>query len=113
MLLNSLIVISAVAFLFYGFSFFLNSGMKGEFERYGLDKFRKLIGCLQLFGGLGLLVGLVLQPILVISSGGLSLLMMIGFAVRLKMKDRFLLCLPSFMFMILNFYICVQAIKLP
>jgi ABC-type sugar transport system permease subunit len=110
MLLNILIVISAVAFLFYGFSFFLNSGMKEEFERYGLDKFRKLIGYLQLLGGTGLLLGLVWQPILAIASGGLSLLMMIGFGVRLKMKDGFWESIPSFVFMLLNGYICFTAL---
>ncbi|WP_069661198.1 DoxX family protein [Arcticibacter eurypsychrophilus] len=112
MLLNILTLISAVSFLYYGITFFSNSGMKEEFERYGLNKFREFIGYLQLLGGLGLLVGLFSQPILIISSGGLSLLMMIGFGVRLKMKDALLLCLPSFIFMIINFYICVQAIQI-
>ncbi|AMR33968.1 hypothetical protein A0256_22225 [Mucilaginibacter sp. PAMC 26640] len=106
MVLTVLIVISAVAFLFYGFSFFINSGMKEEFERYGLTKFRKLTGCLQLLGGAGLLAGLICQPILVLASGGLFLLMLIGFGVRVKMKDGFLESLPSFIFMLLNGYIC-------
>ncbi|RKR85314.1 DoxX-like protein [Mucilaginibacter gracilis] len=110
MLLTILIIFSAVAFLFYGMLFFANSGMKQEFERYGLDRFRKLVGLLQLLGGLGLLVGLIWQPALVISSGGLSLLMAIGFGVRLKMKDGFLQSLPSFIFMLLNGYICFAAI---
>ncbi|MGZ3873966.1 MAG: DoxX family protein [Mucilaginibacter sp.] len=110
MLLNALIVISAGAFLFYGCSFFLNSGMKEEFDRFGLGQFRKLIGFLQLLGGLGLLAGFLWQPILVIASGGLSLLMLIGFGVRLKMKDGFWESLPSFIFMLLNFYICMQTV---
>ena len=85
--------------------------MKEEFERYELNKFRKLIGFLQLLGGSGLLVGLICLPILVIASGGLALLMMIGFGVRLKMKDGFWESMPSFLFMLLNFYICIQAIN--
>ena len=83
--------------------------MKTEFERYGLQKFRKLVGYLQLLGGFGLLLGLMFQPILIVSSGGLALLMLLGFGVRLKMKDGFLLSLPSLIFMILNLYICIQA----
>ncbi|MFP5082061.1 DoxX family protein [Pedobacter sp. JCM 36344] len=106
MLVNILIVVSGVAFLFYGSSFFLNSGMKEEFERYGLDKFRGLVGVLQLLGGLGLLLGLVWNPILVIASGGLALLMLIGFVIRVKMKDSFLQSMPSFIFMLVNGYIC-------
>lgn len=90
----------------------MKSGMKEEFERYGLDKFRNVIGGLQLLGGAGLLVGLIWQPILIISSGGLALLMLIGFGVRIKMKDGFLPSLPSFIFMILNSYICIQAVRL-
>ncbi len=110
MLLNILTLVSAISFLYYGITFFTNSGMKEEFSRYDLDKFRKLIGCLQFLGGLGLLVGLFCQTILVIASGGLALLMLIAFGIRLKMKDGFLLSLPSFTFMILNFYICIRSI---
>lgn len=106
MLLNILIVISAVAFLFYGFLFFAYSGMKEEFERYGLNKFRELIGGLQLLGGIGLLVGLIWQPVIIVASGGLCLLMMIGFGLRLKMKDGIVQAMPSFIFMLLNGYIC-------
>ncbi len=110
MLLNILILISAIAFLYYGLTFFTNSGMKEEFARYNLDKFRNLIGCLQLLGGIGLLIGLIWHPALTISSGGLALLMLIGFGVRVKMKDGFLESLPSFTFMILNGYICFVSI---
>ncbi|MBC8984914.1 DoxX family protein [Pedobacter sp. N36a] len=112
MLLNILILASAVSFLFYGISCLLNSGMKEEFYRYGLDKFRKLIGFLQLLGGAGLLVGFAWQPALIIASGGLSLLMLIGFCIRLKMKDGFWESIPSFIFLLLNLYICIQTIGL-
>jgi uncharacterized membrane protein YphA (DoxX/SURF4 family) len=105
MLLNTLTLVSATGFLYYGLTFFTNSGMKEEFERYGLDKFRNLIGYLQLLGGIGLLIGLVWHPALSIASGGLALLMFIGLGVRVKMKDGFLESLPSFAFMVLNGYI--------
>ena len=85
--------------------------MKEEFERYGLDKFRNLIGGFQLLGGAGLLIGLIWQPILIMSSGGLALLMLIGLGVRIKMKDGFLPSLPSFIFMTLNLYIFILAIR--
>lgn len=109
MLLYILTLVSSVAFLFYGFFVFVNSGMKKEFERYGLIKFRKFIGSLQVLGGVGLLAGLVWNPFLIIASGGLSLLMMIGFGVRLRMKDGFLESMPSFLFMLFNGYICFFA----
>jgi uncharacterized membrane protein YphA (DoxX/SURF4 family) len=109
MLLSVFTLISAVSFLIYGSSFFATAGMKEEFERYGLDAYRKLIGLLQLLGGAGLLIGLLYLPILIISSAGLCLLMMIGFVVRLKMKDGFFPSMPSFIFMLLNGYICFAA----
>ncbi len=112
MLVNTLTLISAFSFLYYGLTFFTSSSMKVEFDRYDLAKFRNLIGYLQLLGGVGLLVGLLWKPALILSSGGLSLLMLIGFGVRVKMKDRFLECLPSFIFMIINGYICLAVLGL-
>lgn len=110
MLQFALVIVSSISFLYYGATFFLTSGMKDEFDRYGLSKFRKLVGGLQLLGGVGLLVGFIWQPILSISSGGLALLMLIGFGVRVKLKDGILLSLPSFAFMLLNLYIFIQSI---
>ena len=112
MLLNTLILVSALSFLYYGLTFFTDSGMKIEFERYNLSKFRNLVGYLQLLGGIGLLIGFMWKPALSIASGGLALLMMIGFVVRVKMRDGFLESLPSFVFMIINGYICFVSIKL-
>ena len=105
MLLKILTVISALSFIYYGLTFFTNSKMKEEFERYNLAKFRSLIGFLQLLGGLGLLIGMLWNPILIVSAGGLALLMLIGFGVRIKMKDGLLDSLPSFIFMLINGYI--------
>jgi hypothetical protein len=109
MVLYTIILILSFAFIFYGVSFFTNSGMKEEFERYRLGHYRKLVGCLQLLGGWGLLIGLVWQPALIIASGGLALLMMMGLGVRLKMNDGFWKSLPSFIFMLLNGYIFFVA----
>lgn len=109
MLLIALTLLSGLSFLYYGVTFFTNKLMKLEFERYGLNKYRKLIGGLQLLGGLGLLIGLLWRPALLLASGGLALLMLIGFGVRLKMKDGFWASLPSFIFMLINFYICLTS----
>lgn len=112
MILIVLTLVSAFSFLFYGLTFFTNSGMKAEFERYDLDKFRNLVGYLQLMGGVGLIIGLFWEPALWISSSGLCLLMLIGFGVRIKMKDGFLESLPSFLFMIINGYLFFASIGL-
>lgn len=105
MIIKVLILMSAVSFLYYGLAFFTKSEMKDEFERYKLTKFRNFVGILQLLGGVGLLIGLAWKTALILSSGGLFLLMLIGFAVRVKMKDGFLDSMPSFVFAIINGYI--------
>ncbi len=84
--------------------------MKAEFERFGLGKFKPIVGYLQLLGAVGLLVGLKYVLILSVSSAGLSLLMLLGFGVRLKMKDGLLQSAPSFIFMLLNLYIFIASL---
>ena len=61
--------------------------MKSEFKRFGLEKFGLLTAVLEISGALGLLVGLMINSILLISSGGLALLMFFGVLARLRVKD--------------------------
>jgi len=84
--------------------------MQNEFERFGLPKFAIFIGVLEILGGLGLLVGLKIPEILLLSSGGLALLMLLGVGVRIKIKDSVLLATPAFLLMLLNLYIFVVSI---
>jgi len=58
----------------------------------------------------GLLVGLKIQIILLISAGGLTTLMFLGVAVRVKVKDSLWISLPALFFMILNFYIFYMSL---
>ncbi len=74
-----------------------------EFQRYGLAPFRLLTGCLQLLGATGLLIGLLASPAIgLIASAGLSLQMLLGFCVRLRIRDNVGQCLPSFIYMWIN-----------
>jgi hypothetical protein len=84
--------------------------MRNEFKRFGLEKFTTLTGILELLGGVGLLVGLKFHFVLLISSGGLALLMLLGFGVRLKMKDGLWLSSPSLFFMLMNSYVFLNTI---
>ena len=106
-----LIAFSGVSFLAYGISLFTSLRMKKEFIRFQLKKFRKLVGVLEILGGTGLLLGLYSDSILIISSGGLTLLMLLGVWIRVKIKDKFLLILPALLFMFLNLYIFIESIK--
>ena len=79
--------------------------MKNEFKRFGLEKFGVLTAILEIVGAVGLLVGLFSTPILLISSGGLALLMFFGLLARVRVKDSLRVSLPAILFMILNTYV--------
>ena len=104
---------SGISFLFFGTACFTASRMKSEFVRYGFDRQRPLTGVLQLLGGLGLLIGYWASPWLAaFSAGGLSLMMMFGFGLRIKIKDSFLMSFPAFFYAVLNLYLCIYYIRL-
>lgn len=80
-----------------------------EFERFGIPQYRKLTGILQILGGTSIIVGLYTLLILgFLGSLGLAVLMLMGFAVRLKIKDSFALSAPSLLFGLLNAYLAYQ-----
>lgn len=110
MVLRTLIIISSLSFLYYGILYFSSAYIKDEFKRFGLEKFGILTAVLEILGAIGLLTGLFIRPILLLSSGGLALLMLMGFIARLNVKDSLWVSLPALLFMILNTYILVVSI---
>jgi hypothetical protein len=106
-----LILISAFSFLGYGITYFTSLEMRIEMKRFSLERYGTLTAVVQLCGGIGLLVGLVSEAILLISSGGLALLMLFAVGARLKVRDNFGALVPALFFMLLNaciFYSSVQ-----
>jgi len=101
---------SALSFVFYGLSCLTSKRMGLEFERFGLTKTqRQLTGVLQLIGGLGLLIGYYQSLLLAaISATGLAVLMLLGFLVRLKIKDSIVLSAPALMYALLNTYLALK-----
>ena len=97
----------AICFTGYGITCLFSEKMVNEFQRFGLtDLQRKLTGVLQILGSIGLVVGYFFYPALALFSAiGLSLQMLLGFAVRIKIKDGFYDSSPSFVFMVLNGYL--------
>lgn len=89
----------------YGIAYFSSTKMKSEFKRFGLEKAGALTAFLEILGAIGLLVGLKIHLILVVSSAGLAILMLLGVAVRIKVRDTIWVSLPALFFMILNAYI--------
>lgn len=85
--------------------------MKQEFKRFNLEKLGLLTILLEFIGATGLLIGLKYNLILIVSSFGLALLMMLGLIVRIKLKDSIWISLPAAFFMVLNLYIFYMSIK--
>jgi len=84
--------------------------MKSEFERFKLERLGLLVIVLEIVGALGLLIGLWFEPLLLLSSGGLGLLMLLGLLVRIKLKDNLWISLPALFYMALNAYIFYLAL---
>jgi uncharacterized membrane protein YphA (DoxX/SURF4 family) len=83
--------------------------MKNEFKRFKLEKLGLLTIVLEIMGAIGLLVGLFVKPILLISSGGLALLMLLALIARINSKDSLWVSLPAIFFLALNTYIAYLA----
>jgi len=105
------ILLSSISFFVYVASYFLTPHMKNEFKRFNLDKLGLLTIILELLGAMGLLIGLKFNPILIISSIGLTLLMLSGLIIRIKLKDSIWISFPALFYMCLNGYIFLAAIQ--
>ena len=107
---NLSVLVSSLSFYAYAASYFLSPHMKSEFKRFNLEKIGLLTVVLQILGATGLLVGLFFNPILSLASLGLSLLMLCGLIVRIRVKDGLLVSLPALFFLLLNLYILAESL---
>jgi uncharacterized membrane protein YphA (DoxX/SURF4 family) len=102
-------LISAVLFLVYGALCLFSNGMEEEFERYGLSRFRRLTGGLEVLGGVGLLVGLLVPEVMLVAAAGLALLMLLGVIARVRVRDALLEIVPAAVLMVANAYLLVET----
>lgn len=86
--------------------------MKNEFTRFGLSHLGMFTAIFQILGAIGLLVGLMLNAILLMASGGLTLMMILAIVVRIKVKDPLWAMLPALCYLFLNAYILSEAVKI-
>ena len=106
--LDALIIFLAISFVYYGLACLFSQKMVGEFERYGVPRFRLFIGMCEVLGALGLLVGFY-QPVLqIISAGGLALLMLAGCMLRVKIRDSLAQTAPAFVFLLLSLFVLFE-----
>ena len=106
------ILVASALFLFYGISCLTMEGMKRDFERFGLSRFRIVTGTLEVFGALGLIVGQFWPPLVPFSAGGLALMMVVGVATRIRVLDSLAQTLPALMLMCVNLFIAWYALEM-
>jgi hypothetical protein len=102
--------ISTALFAGYGLSYFFSKKMIAEFDRYRLPGQRVLTGLLQIAGAIGLVAGHFNRPILLLSSGGLALMMFLAVVTRFRIRDPLYAAIPAFSLFLLNAYIFGAAL---
>lgn len=102
-------ILSVIVFLYYGLAVLFANGMAAEFERYGLSRWRTLTGALEVLGALGLIAGQIVSALVVVSAGGLTVLMALGVMTRIRVRDSVGETLPAAVLMVVNGFIAVYA----
>ena len=95
-------IASGVSFIFFGLACFFSDVFMNEFDRYGLSKFLNIVGFFQLLGGIGCIIGIFYRKLLIISSLGLSVMMLLGVGVRVKINDTLIQPFPALIYLIIN-----------
>jgi len=85
--------------------------MLSEYARWGYKDQRILLGCLQLIGGLGLLVGLTNAVLLSVASFLLTFMMITAVFVRIKIKDNIFQMFPAILYTVVNFVILYNSLR--
>ena len=107
---NIIIVFVGISFIAYGLNSFISNKMILEFKRWGLEKRRKVIGGFQLACGIGIIIGLWSNYILIVSSILLIIMMLVAVYIRIKIKDNISEILPAVAYLILGIIILQDTI---
>ena len=84
--------------------------MDAEFRRYGLAKFRRLVGALECLGALGRLAGHFGRPVLVLAAACVALLMVLAAVTRVRIGDSFAQALPAIVLFVVNAFVLGVAV---
>ena len=106
-----LITFTAISFIIYGYSSLVSKRMKLEYLRWGFSKHRKIIGYLQFLGGIGLIVGIKINSLLILVSICFILMMSVAILVRIKIKDNIAEILPAITYLSLNILILYSSLN--
>ena len=107
-----LIIFAGLSFIIYGINSFSSQKMVLEFQRWGLEKKRKIIAVSQFLCGLLLCLGLISKTILLISSSFLVIMMLTAVYVRIKIKDNISEILPAMSYLLIGLLILKDSLKI-
>ncbi len=102
MILVVLALVSGLSFLHYGREVLSETRLEEEFSRYGLSDVRRLVGVLEVLGGVGVIAGLFVAPLGALAALGLAVLMLLGVVVRIRLRDAPRLMVPAALLCVLN-----------
>jgi len=95
MVLLVLALISGLSFLRYGLEVLFRIRLREEFTRYGMPGIRNFVGVMEMLGGAAVLLGLAVAPLGAFGAAGLTLLMILGLIVRIRLHDAPRLMVPA------------------
>ena len=108
--LTLVVIFTAVSFIIYGYSSFISRRMKSEYARWGYNNQRKIVGSLQLLGGIGLILGLQINVLLITTSFCFIMMMTMAIFIRVKIKDNITDILPAITYLFLSILIFYNSI---
>ncbi len=108
--LTLVVIFTAVSFIIYGYSSFISRRMKSEYARWGYNNQRKIVGSLQLLGGIGLILGLQINILLITTSFCFIMMMTMAIFIRVKIKDNITDVLPAITYLFLSILIFYNSI---
>ena len=108
--LTLVIIFTGISFIIYGYSSFISRRMKSEYARWGYNNQRKIVGSLQLLGGIGLILGLKINVLLITTSFCFIMMMTMAIFIRVKIKDNITDVLPAITYLFLSILIFYNSI---
>ena len=108
---HGLTALSVLVFLYYGSTCLFANGMADDFDRFGMAHLRLFTGTLELLGAVGLVAGLFLPALTIVSAGGLALLMAMGLLTRVRVRDSVRETAPAAVLMAVNGFLVWYAVR--
>ena len=107
-----IILFAGLSFIIYGINSFSSQKMVLEFQRWGLEKKRKIIAVSQFLCGVLLCLGLMSKTLLFLSSSFLVIMMLTAVYVRIKIKDNISEILPAMSYLLIGLLILKDTLKI-